>query len=91
MRFKTLRGSPEGKAQRRQYLLVMSLDCYKWYQIWTPGDVPERRLSPEWGWRQDSVPTRTLDPEGGVDGGSHIDWRSEQVLARTLGLKGGEL
>ena len=31
-RFKTLRGSPGGKAQRGQYLLAVDLDCYKWYQ-----------------------------------------------------------
>ena len=31
-RFKTLMVSLEGKAQRRQYLLVVSLSCYKWYQ-----------------------------------------------------------
>ena len=27
-RFKTLRGNPEGKAQRGQYLLMVGLGCY---------------------------------------------------------------
>ena len=31
-RFKALRGSPKGKAQREQYLLVVDLSHYKWYQ-----------------------------------------------------------
>ena len=31
-RFKTLRGSPEGKAQRGQYLLAVGMICCKWYQ-----------------------------------------------------------
>ena len=46
---KTLRGSPKGKAQREQYLLVVGLGCYKWYQSQTPSHVPARRLSPEGG------------------------------------------
>ena len=29
---KTLRGILKGKAQRGQYLLVVGLGCYKWYQ-----------------------------------------------------------
>ena len=30
---------PRGKAQRGQYLLVVGLDSYKWYQSQTSGDV----------------------------------------------------
>ena len=30
-RFKALRGSPKGKAQRGQYLLAVDLGRYKWY------------------------------------------------------------
>ena len=46
---KTLRGSTKEKAQRGQYLLVVSMGYYKWYQSQTPGDVQTRRLSPEGG------------------------------------------
>ena len=45
--FKTLRGSSKGKTQRGQYLLVVGLGHYKWYQSQTRGDVSTRRLSPE--------------------------------------------
>ena len=44
-----MRGSPKRKAQRGQYLLVVGLGRYKWYQSQTLGDVPARRLSPEGG------------------------------------------
>jgi len=44
---KTLKRSSKGKAQRGQYLLVVGLDCYNWYQSQTLGDVPGRRLSSE--------------------------------------------
>ena len=62
---KTLRGSPKGKAERGQYLLTVSLGCYKWYQSQTLGDVPAKRLSPRRGWTRAGVPARTLGPEGG--------------------------
>ena len=48
--FKTLRGSSEGNAQRRQYLLAVSLSCYKWYQSQTPSGVPARTLGPQRRW-----------------------------------------
>ena len=60
-----LRGSPNGKAQKRWYLLAVGLDCYKWYQNQTPGDVPARRLSPKGGWTRGGVPARMLAPKGG--------------------------
>ena len=47
MRFKVLRGSPKGKAQRGQYLLAVDLGRYKWYQSQTPDDVPTFSLFPE--------------------------------------------
>ena len=47
---KTLSESPGGKTYREQYLLVVDLSRYKWYQSQTPGDVSVRRLSPEEGW-----------------------------------------
>ena len=47
---KTLRGSPEGKAQREQYLLAVGLGCYKWYQSQTSGDVPVKTLGPQGVW-----------------------------------------
>ena len=45
MRFKNLEGNPKEKAQRRQYLLVVGLSCYKWYQSQTPSGVPARTLA----------------------------------------------
>ena len=36
-------------AHRGQYLLMVGLGRYKWYQSQTPGNVPMRRLSPEGG------------------------------------------
>ena len=62
---KTLRGSPKGKAERGQYLLTVSLGCYKWYQSQTPSGVPARMLSPEGRWIPDGVPAKMLGPEGG--------------------------
>ena len=62
---KTLRGSLKGNAERGQYLLAVSLGCYKWYQRQTPGDVPAKRLSLERGWTRGGVPTRMLGLEGG--------------------------
>ena len=50
MHFKKLEGISKEKAQRGQYLLVVGLSCYKWYQRQTPGSVPARTLSPEGGW-----------------------------------------
>ena len=44
---KSLRESSKGKVQRRQYLLMMGLGHYKWFQSQTRGDVPVRRLSLE--------------------------------------------
>ena len=46
---KTLRGSPKRKAQRGQYLLVVSLGYYKWYQSQTPNDMLARRLNSKGG------------------------------------------
>ena len=46
---KTLRGSLEGKAQIGQYLLVVGLGCYKWYQSQASGAVSARTLGPQWG------------------------------------------
>ena len=43
------------------------------------------------GWTRGGVPVRILGLERGGLGGSHIDWRREQVLARMLGLEGGRL
>jgi len=40
---------PWGKAQRGQYLLVVGLGCYKWYQSQTPSCVPARTLGPRGG------------------------------------------
>ena len=48
-RFKALRGSVKGKAQRGQYLLAMDLGRYKWYQSQTPDDVSAFSLFPEGG------------------------------------------
>ena len=48
MRFKTLRGSLEGKAQRGQSLLV-GLDGYKWYQSQTPSSVQQGHWAPKRG------------------------------------------
>ena len=45
-RFKTLRGSLVGKVQRGQYLRVVGLSCYTWYQTQTLGGVPARSLGP---------------------------------------------
>ena len=47
-----------------------------------------RGLNPEEEWTRGGVPVRMLGPEGGwIGGGSHIELRMEQVLARTLGPK----
>ena len=46
-RFKALRGSPKGKAQRGQYLLAVDLGRYKWYQSQTPDNVPAFSPFPE--------------------------------------------
>ena len=48
-RFKALRGSPKGKAQRGQYLLAVDLGRYKWYRSQSPDDVPAFSLFPEGG------------------------------------------
>ena len=49
MRFKDLRESLKGKAQRGQYLLTVDLGCHKWYQRQTLDDVPAFLLFPEGG------------------------------------------
>ena len=46
MHFKALRGSPKGKAQIEQYLLVVGFDRYKWYQSHTSGDVASEEVVP---------------------------------------------
>ena len=79
---KTLRGSPKGKACRRQYLLAVGLGCYKWYQSKKSGYVPTRRLSSKGRWTLGSVLARTLGPKEG--GESYINWRRERVPTRTL-------
>ena len=37
------------KVERGQYLLVVGLDCYRWYHSLTPDDVSARRLNPGMG------------------------------------------
>ena len=37
----------EGKAQRGQYLLLVGLGRYNWYQSQAPDNVPAKRLSLE--------------------------------------------
>ena len=89
-----LRGWLEGKAQRRQYLLVVGLGCYKWYQSTTPNDFERcdsKEAEPWRGWTWGSVPARTLAPKGEWIEESHIDWRKEQVPARLLASKEGRL
>ena len=49
MHFKVLKGSSKGKVQGGQYLLLVGLDSYKWYQSQTPDDVPAISLFPEGG------------------------------------------
>ena len=60
----------EGKAQRGQYLLVVDLGSYKWYQSQTLGDAPARRLNPG-GWIGGShiemSVSKDLGPWKGVD------------------------
>ena len=63
---KTLKGSLEGKAQREQYLLVVGLDRYIWYQSPTPDDVSMRRLNPEGGGHE-AVCQQGRGPKG-------VDW-----------------
>ena len=66
---KTLKESPKEKAQRGQYMLAVGLGHYKWYQSQTPGDVLERRPSPEGGWTRDDMLARMLVPKRGGLGG----------------------
>ena len=47
--FKILRGSPEEKAQRGQYLLTMGLSCYKWYHSQIQDGGLARMLGPKGG------------------------------------------
>ena len=63
MHFKVLKGSPKGKVQGGQYLLVVGLGSYKWYQSQTPDDVLAFSLFPEGGQTQGGVPVRTLGPK----------------------------
>ena len=63
---KALKGSSRGKAQRGQYLPAMGLDCYKWYQSQTPGDVPVKRLFPKEG-RHEAVCEQGRWAPKGVD------------------------
>ena len=65
----TFRGSLKGKGQ---YLLVVGLDHYKWYQSQTPSDVLARRLSLEGEWTQDYTrlcANKDVDHEGSGDWG----------------------
>ena len=71
---------PWGKVQRGQYLVVVDLGCYKWYQSQTPGDVTTRRLSLEEGWPRDGMLARTLDSKGGWIVRSHMGWGGEQNI-----------
>ena len=66
--------------QSGQYLLVVGLSRYKWYQSQTPGDELARRLSSEGGWTRDGVPARTLGPERGWIVRSHIGWGGERNI-----------
>ena len=54
---KTLRGNTKGKTQRGQYLLAVSLGCYKWYQSQTTGGGKRGRWAPKGGglWDPTSV------------------------------------
>ena len=62
---KTLRGSPKGKAQRRQCRLAVGLGRYKWYQkSQTLGDVRARRLFPEGGRHEAVCQSRRSAPRG---------------------------
>ena len=70
MRFKVLRGSLKGKAQRGKYLLVVDLGHYKWYQSQTQDDVPAFSLFPKGGQTRGGVPVRTLGLKRGVDLGA---------------------
>ena len=99
MRFKALRGSPEGEAQRGQYLLVVDLGRYKrslrYFKTQTRG-VSVRTLGLKGGWiwngphRLEKGKSVARTPKGGwIWGQSHIDWRKERVPARTLGPEGG--
>ena len=78
-RFKALRGSPKGKAQRGQYLLAVDLGRYKWYQSQTPDDVQAFSLNSEDEQTRGGAPIRTLGPEGGWILMSHIGWGGEQI------------
>ena len=65
-RFKTLRGSLEGKVQRGQYLLAMGLGlgCYKWYQNHEDA-FPEGRwiVRSHISWREDRcIPYKGVEP-----------------------------
>ena len=55
------------------------------------GQCANEENEPQRGWTRGGVPVRILGLERGGLGGSHIDWRREQVLARMLGLEGGRL
>ena len=55
------------------------------------GWCASEEAKPRRGWTWGCVPARTLGPKWGWIGGSHIDWRRKQVLARTLGPEGGGL
>ena len=88
MRFKTLRGSLEGKIQRGQYLLAVGLGGYKWYQSQTPDDVSARRLSPEGGGHEVVCQQGRWALKG-------VDWRVPHRLEKgtsaseNVGPKGG--
>ena len=48
----------------------MNLGRYKWYQSQTPGDVgdvPAKRLFPEWGVDTKSCASKNVRPRRGVD------------------------
>ena len=47
------------------------------------------KAEPRRGWTRGGVLVRMLGIEGGWIGGSHINWRREQVSARMLGPEEG--
>ena len=49
----------------------MELDCYKWYQSQTLGDVPARRLNPKRGGHKVVCQQGRWAPKGGGLGGPH--------------------
>ena len=85
MRFKALRGSPKGKAQREQYLLIAGLGRYKWYQSQTPDYVLARRLFPEGVDTRRCASKDTRPRKGGGFGGVPHRLEKETSVNRDVG------